>query len=204
MVNATIDQAHTVHYGTGYLFKQVKPRLAMCMHLAYDEMLVPEIVAGIREHYDGLFQFGAPDVVVVNVTKEAIWTRKAAFPDDANPAQPSPREAIELYGVVPGQTEIAFPKPRHTIMDVQEPFVREQEIDPKKYYPPDVYREPIFVFPDNLKIDLTQMAAAKLKQKFPDAKTPLEAITKARAEVQQELNELDAMEAQFRQASPKK
>ena len=112
---------------------------------------------------------------------------------------PSPREAIELYGVVPGQTEIAFPKPRHTVADVQEPFVREQEIDPRKYYPPDVYRKPNQVFPDNLKIDLTQMAAAKLKQKFPEAKTPLDALKLARAEVQQKLKELDAMEKQLRQ-----
>ncbi len=30
---------------------------------------------GIRVHYSGLFQFGAPDVVVVNITKDAVWTR---------------------------------------------------------------------------------------------------------------------------------
>ena len=38
--------------------------------MSYDEELIPEITAGIRAHYGGLFQFGAPDVVVVNVTKD--------------------------------------------------------------------------------------------------------------------------------------
>lgn len=204
MVNATIDQAHTVHYATGYLFEQVKPRLAMCTHMSYDETLVPEIVAGIRQHYKGLFQFGAPDVVVVNVTKDAIWTRKAAIADDANPAQPSPREAMEVFGVTPGQSEIEFPKPRHTIMDVQEAFVREQEIDPRKYCPPDLYRAPMQVWPESMKINLQQMAAAKLHQKFPDARNPLEALRMARAEVEKKLREIDAMEAQLRQQPPRK
>ena len=33
MTNMTIDQAHTPHYATGYLFNQVRPRLAMVTHL---------------------------------------------------------------------------------------------------------------------------------------------------------------------------
>jgi len=32
-----------------------------------------------------------------------------------------------------------------------ESFVRENEIDPKKYYPPDVYREPQWSFPRRLR-----------------------------------------------------
>jgi ribonuclease Z len=80
----TIDIAHTIHYATGYLFKQVQPRVAMATRMQYDEGLIPEIIAGIRTHWDGLFQFGAPDGVIVNVTKEAIWTRKAALPESGN------------------------------------------------------------------------------------------------------------------------
>ena len=72
IATTTIDGDHTPHYATGYMFQQVQPRLAMATHLAYDSELVPEMVAGIRTHYNGLFQFGAPDVVVVNVTKKAI------------------------------------------------------------------------------------------------------------------------------------
>ena len=36
--------------------------------------------ADVRAHWDGLFLYGAPDVVVVNVTKDAIWHREAALP----------------------------------------------------------------------------------------------------------------------------
>jgi hypothetical protein len=43
------------------------------LEVSYDEEFVPEMVAGLRTHWDGLFQFGAPDGVVVNVTKDAIW-----------------------------------------------------------------------------------------------------------------------------------
>ena len=77
------------------MFNKIQPRLAMVTHVSYDEELIPEIVAGIRVHYSGLFQFGAPDVVVVNVTKDAVWTRKAAIPEAGNMTRPSPRDAIE-------------------------------------------------------------------------------------------------------------
>ena len=83
LLNVTLDSAHPVQYATAYLIKQVNPRLAMVTHTSYDETLIPEALAAIRQHWAGLFQFGAPDVVVVNVTKEAIWTRKAAFPDSS-------------------------------------------------------------------------------------------------------------------------
>ena len=37
-----------------------------------------------------------------------------------------------------------------------ESFVRENEIDPKKYYPPDVYRERSVAFPGGFEIDVRQ------------------------------------------------
>ena len=82
------------------MFNEIKPRLAMVTHLSYDEELIPEIIAGIRVHYSGLFQFGAPDVVVVNVTKSAVWTRQAALPEAGNMARPSPN-AIGLFDLSP-------------------------------------------------------------------------------------------------------
>ena len=48
ITNNTVDTAHTVHYAVGYLTKQVNPRLAMVTHTAFDEDLLPEILAGIR------------------------------------------------------------------------------------------------------------------------------------------------------------
>jgi hypothetical protein len=166
MTNTTIDQAHTVHYATGYLINRVQPRLGMVTHIGLDAELIPEMLAGIRVHWKGLFQFGAPDVVVVNVTKDAIWTRRAALPESAQPVRPSPAEAIELFDLSPMQTEVRFPNPRHTIMDVQEQFVRDQEIDPKKYYPKDVYREPLRVFPDDYTIDIKEIVKQKIVKKI--------------------------------------
>ena len=41
------------------------------------------------------------------------------------------------------------------------------------------------------KLRVSQMAAAKLKQKYPDAKTPMDALTMARAELQKKLKEIE-------------
>lgn len=167
--NYTVDCAHTVHYAAGYLIKQVNPRIGMITHMLYDDDMIPEMLAGIRLHWDGLFQFGAPDVVVVNVTKDAIWTRRAALPEAANPARPSPREAKELFDLSLRNTEIAFPEPRRTLDDVQEQFVRDREIDKEKYYPRDVDRDLVRRFPEGFKLDLRKVVTDKIKHKVKDA-----------------------------------
>ncbi len=166
MLNTTIDLAHSTHYDTGYLINQVNPRLGMITHVSLDESIVPEIIAGVRAHWKGLFQFGAPDVVVVNVTKEAIWTRRAALPESASPTRPSVQEAIELFDLSPTNMDVVFPNPRHRIEDVQEQYVRDQVIDPHLTYPPDVYREPYKQFPNNLKISIPQMIWGGIKKKL--------------------------------------
>jgi hypothetical protein len=165
----TIDAAHTVHYATGYMFKQVQPRLAMATHLSYDEEFVPEMVAGLRTHWDGLFQFGAPDGVVVNVTKDAIWTRKAALPESTNFARPSKQEAVELFDISLTNLTVDFPNPRHVYTDLEGPVPRNTEYDAKLYYPPDVYRKPDGFFPRDFKINIMQMLAGKIGAKV-DAK----------------------------------
>ena len=131
----TIDQAHTPHYAAGYMFNQVQPRLAMVTHTAYDEELIPEITAGIRAHYSGLFQFGAPDVVVVNVTKDAIWSRKAAIPDGGNMARPTPAQAVELFDLSPTNLKVTFPNPRQTLADMLEEEILNGDIDPEEVLP---------------------------------------------------------------------
>jgi ribonuclease BN (tRNA processing enzyme) len=161
-----IDVAHTVHYATGYMFKEVQPRLAMATHLAYDEELVPEMVAGVRTHWDGLFQFGAPDGVIVNVTKKAIWTRKAALPESTNFARPSAGEAIELFDLSLTNTTVNFPNPRYAAYtEIEDPVPRNQEFDAKAYYPPDVYRKPNPIWPKDFKIDIKQMLREKIISK---------------------------------------
>ena len=161
----TVDVAHTVHYATDYMFEQVQPRLAMATHLSYDEEFVPEMVAGIRTHWNGLFQFGAPDGVIVNVTKKAIWTRKAALPESTNFARPSTREAIELFGLSPTKTTVDFPDPRFTIEDLESPGAHDHEYNPKLYYPGDVFRKPDPHFPKNFKIDVMEMVGKKLGER---------------------------------------
>ena len=162
-MTTTIDQAHSPHYAAGYMFNQVQPRLAMVTHTSYDEELIPEIIAGIRVHYSGLFQFGAPDVVVVNVTKDAIWTRKAAIPEAGNMKQPSPRDAAELFDLSPTNLKVKFPNTRYQVADLIEPNIFNGDIDPKKYYPPDVYREPNKSYPKDFTIDVREIAQKKLR-----------------------------------------
>src|SRR5262245_2097233 len=178
MTNVTIDGAHSPHYALGYLLNQVQPRLGMCTHFTYDEQEVPEIMAGIRNHYKGLFQFGAPDVVVVNVTKDAIWTRKAAFPESAMPSRPKPAEAMALFDISPTQTKIKFPKPVHYLEDLVSKDTIKAQIDPRLYYPKDVSRPVTPNFPREFSIDVKQMVEAKLKRKLENkAKLMAERIT---------------------------
>ena len=42
---------------------------------------------------------------------------------------------------------------------------RNVEVDPKLYYPPDLYRKPNGFFPKNFKIDLKQMLRDKIMSK---------------------------------------
>jgi hypothetical protein len=50
--------------------------------------------------------------------------------------------------------------------DIESPFPRTLEYDPKLYYPPDVYRKPDPVCPNNFKIDIRKMVREKVMQKL--------------------------------------
>ncbi len=141
----TIDIYHTLYYAAGYLFKQVQPRMAAICHVEWSgDQLAAESVAEIRAHWDGLFMFGM-DLQVINVTKDAIWSREALVPDGAAPASMDPRWFVKPGEKLPEKIE--FPTPRMPREDQQEQFVRDLEIDPKKYYPPDAYRKPTQKWP---------------------------------------------------------
>ena len=47
---------------------------------------------------------------------------------------------------------------------MQEQDVRDREIDPKQYYPPDLYREPQPNFPKDFTIDVRQIVQKKLRE----------------------------------------
>ena len=157
LYNYIIDTSHTVHYAVGYLMKQINPRIGMVTHLEYEDELANEISAGVRAHWDGLFVIGAPDVMVVNVTKDAIWARRAALPGLGGMAPLNPKE---MFGEkIPDVVEI--PQPRMTREAQQEQFLRDMEIDPKKYYPEDVYKKPTTKLPNPMKINIKDMLKAR-------------------------------------------
>jgi len=122
----TIDTHHTPAYAAGYLASQIQPRILLTTHMPFDPYVNEETVAEIREHWDGPYHFGAPDGVVVNVTKDKIWVRDGVFPDYPNSRSPQ-------FDLSKGYLEV--PHPRLDRSDIQEPFVREKQIDPAKYYP---------------------------------------------------------------------
>ena len=141
----TIDIYHTLYYAAGYLFKQVQPRMAAVCHFEWSgDQLAAESVAEIRAHWDGLFMFGM-DLQVINVTKDAIWSREALVPDGAAPASMDPRSFVKPGEKLPEKIEIPTPRMPREVQ--QEQFVRDLEIDPKKYYPPDAYRKPTQKWP---------------------------------------------------------
>lgn len=154
LYNYTIDTHHTPHYAAGYLMKQVQPRIAMATHLEYEEDLLGEIIAGIRVHYDGFFAFGAPDVMVVNVTKDAIWLRMAALPGMTGTRIPDFRKVLGMSDL---PDELELPRPRLPREEQQEQHTRDLEIDPDLYYPEDVKREPLTELPDPLKMPIKEI-----------------------------------------------
>lgn len=122
----TIDTHHTPGYASGYLANQIQPRMFMTTHMSFDPFVNEEIVAEVREHWKGPYHFGAPDGIVVNMTKDKVWVREGILPEFPNSRAPQ-------QDFTNGQ--LIVPLPPTSRQEIQEPFVREQEIDPKKYYP---------------------------------------------------------------------
>ena len=157
LYNYTVDIHHTVAYATGYLINQVNPRVGMATHFAFDDDTLNEQSADIRAHWKGLFLYGAPDVVTVNVTKDAIWQRDAVLPGFAG--QPLPPPTLLFGDPLPLNTgQGVVPQPRLPREQQQEQLTRDLEIDTHKYYPPDVYRQPLTKLPNPQLVDLMEMA----------------------------------------------
>ena len=79
----TIDIYHTLYYAAGYLFKQVQPRMAVINHYeSGGPALDAESVAEVRATGTGCSSSVARIVQVINVTKDAIWSREAALPEE--------------------------------------------------------------------------------------------------------------------------
>jgi ribonuclease Z len=157
LFNYTVDIHHTVAYASGYLINQVNPRVGMVTHMEFDNDTLNEASADVRAHWKGLFLYGAPDVAVLNVTKDAVWHRMAALPGFSGASFPSP---TLLFGdplpIATGKGIV--PQPRIPREQQQEQLTRDLEIDPRKYYPPDVYREPITKLANPEEVDLLALA----------------------------------------------
>jgi ribonuclease BN (tRNA processing enzyme) len=125
----TIDTHHSPSYAVGYIFNQIQPRMAMTTHMPFDPYINAETVAEVREHWKGPFHFGAPDMVVVNVTEESIWVRDGVIPDYPNVKAPNADASIAKYG------GLIVPVPPYQREDLQSQFIRDAEIDPAEYYP---------------------------------------------------------------------
>jgi len=159
MTQYTVDTYHTPFYAAGYLFKKVDPRVAMITHTNFEDTLMGESIAEVRAHWPGLFIFGAPDVVVVNVTKDAVWARKANLPQGSPVGSLDPR----LF-FAPGELpdKIKMPDPTRPREVQQEQFLRDMEIDPHLYYPPDVDRDITDTWPeDGITMDVKKMLKAR-------------------------------------------
>ena len=132
----TLDNLHTPHYAVGYLANLIQPRLAMATHVSYDRELINEMMSGVRLHYKGMFAFGI-DHTVVNITKDRIWIREAAFPETTNTARANPEWMVaNNFGSTPPK-QMTIHKP---FLASQEQFVRDQEIDPALFTPKDQMR----------------------------------------------------------------
>jgi ribonuclease Z len=123
----TVDTSHNPGYAAGYLFNEVKPRLGMTTHMSYDAYSNPELLAQIREYWKGPFHFGAPDMIVVNMTKDKIWVRDGVLPEYSNVATPV-FDTEEAGGLL-------IPPPRLSRSDIQQQKIRDLEIPPADYYP---------------------------------------------------------------------
>ena len=139
----------------------------MTTHMSYDSYAVEETVAEVREHWKGPFHFGAPDGIVVNVTKDQIWVREGVLPRFPNSKAPQ---------LVCGKVQLIVPLPPKSRKDIQNQEIRDQQLDPDLYYPegykPELLEEwpvesdlvvPVDQLPENLRKSMGDRWRQKVK-----------------------------------------
>jgi ribonuclease Z len=139
MGRMTVDTSHNPGYAAGYLFNQVKPRLGMTTHMSFDSYSNPELLAQIREHWKGPFHFGAPDMIVVNMTRDKLWVREGVVAEYPNVSPP--KFDMSAAG------GLMIPPPKYKRSDIQQQSIRDAEIPPEKYYPEGYAPELLFEWP---------------------------------------------------------
>lgn len=78
---------HTPPDVCGKIFAMIEPRHAVAYHTFDDFDVAPDTIAAIRQTYDGELTL-ASDMLVWNVTKEAITVREVVGADNPLPAEP--------------------------------------------------------------------------------------------------------------------
>ncbi|MEZ8373585.1 guanitoxin biosynthesis MBL fold metallo-hydrolase GntH [Vibrio cyclitrophicus] len=135
----TVDTHHTPAYAAGYVANEVQPRLFMTTHMTFDPYLNEETVAEVRHHWQGPYHFGAPDGIVVNMTKDNAWVREGILPNFPNARAPQ-------FDMADG-SDFRIPLPKNSREDIQEQEIRDLELDPKLYYPEGYHPELLTEWP---------------------------------------------------------
>lgn len=171
IARATMDIGHNPAYAAGYLYNELKPRLAMGTHVNYDEFSVAELYAQVREHWKGPFRLGAPDMVVVNMTRDKMWVRDGVVPRFPNIAPPQ--------FTVPENGALVVPAPRVKRRDLQQDSIRDAEIKPDLYYPKGRRPELIEDWPTDKPIYLPQKLVPPNMIRRPAAAQPAASVPAA-------------------------
>jgi ribonuclease Z len=78
---------HTPPSACGKIFSKLKPGMAIAYHTFNDFNTAPDIIAGIRESYDGPLTL-ADDLLVWNVNEGGVTVRRVIATDEPLPAAP--------------------------------------------------------------------------------------------------------------------
>ena len=95
--------------------------------MSFDDYANLELYAEIREKWKGPFHFGAPDMIVVNLTRDKVWVRDGVMAK--YPSIAAPKYDIE------GMGGLIIPTPRNKLEMIQEKSIRDAQIPPDDYYP---------------------------------------------------------------------
>lgn len=131
-----MDTFHSQNYAAGYIFREANVRMGVLTHGAFDIGWLPEVLAQTRVHYKGLIGLGMPDFATFNVTKDAIWRREGAVADFGGTRTEPPAPGAKPPGFPPNARE-----------HIQEQSIRDNEIDPKRYYPEGTVPQLVTKFP---------------------------------------------------------
>lgn len=78
---------HTPPSACGKIFSMLQPRMAVAYHTFNDFNTAPDIIAGIRESYDGPLML-AEDLLVWNINTDTVQVRRVIGTDEPLPAAP--------------------------------------------------------------------------------------------------------------------